>query len=61
MDHDWWDATDGEIIDCLKTHGPMKLDALCDELRISEGEASVLLTMLACDGRVRIREVELVA
>ena len=61
MDHDWWDATDREIIECLRTHGPMKVNALCDELRISEGESAVLLAMLACDGRVRIREVELVA
>jgi predicted ArsR family transcriptional regulator len=61
MDLNWWDATDGQIIDCLRTHGPMKLDALCDELRISEGEASTLLAMLTNDGRVRIREVELVA
>jgi len=37
----------------------MKLDALCDELRISKGEASALLAMLTCDGRVR--EIEMVA
>jgi hypothetical protein len=43
MNLNWWDVTDGEIIDCLRTHGPMKLDALCDELRLSEGEASALL------------------
>ena len=39
----------------------MKLDVLCGELRISAGEASALLAVLKCDGRVRIREVELVA
>jgi hypothetical protein len=59
MDLNCWDATDEEIIDCLRMHGPMKLGALCDELRISAGEASALLAMLTCDGRVRIREVEL--
>ena len=61
MHSSWWDATDEEIIDCLRTYGPMKLDALCDELRMSPGEASALVTLLICEGRVRIREVELAA
>ena len=33
----------------------------CDELHLSEGEASAFLAMLTHEGRVRIREVELVS
>jgi predicted ArsR family transcriptional regulator len=57
----WWSATDGQILECLKAHGPMKLEALCDELHLSAGEASAFLAMLTREGRVKIREVELVS
>ena len=57
----WWAAVDGQILECLKAHGTMKVGALCDELHLSEGEASAFLAMLTREGRVKIREVELVS
>ncbi len=57
----WWAAVDGQIVECLKAHGTMKVRTLCDELHLSEGEASAFLAMLTHEGRVRIREVELVS
>jgi len=57
----WWAAVDGQILECLRAHGTMKVGTLCDELHLSEGEASAFLAMLTHEGRVRIREVELVS
>ena len=57
----WWAALDGQILECLKAHGPMKVETLCDELHLSDGEASAFLAMLTREGRVKIREVELVS
>jgi hypothetical protein len=57
----WWAAVDGQILDCLKAHGTMKVGTLCDELHLSEGEASAFLAMLTREGRVKIREVELIS
>jgi hypothetical protein len=53
----WWAAVDGQILDCLRAHGAMKVEALCDELHLSEGEASAFLAMLTREGAVKIREV----
>jgi hypothetical protein len=39
----------------------MKVGTLCDELHLSEGEASAFLAMLTREGRVKIREVELIS
>jgi predicted ArsR family transcriptional regulator len=58
---DWWGATDGEILECLKEHGPVSLGDLCEELGVSEGTATAFLSMLAREGRVRICQVELAA
>jgi hypothetical protein len=57
----WWTVVDGQILDCLRAHGAMKVRTLCDELHLSEGEASAFLAMLTREGRVKIREVELVS
>ncbi len=57
----WWAAVDGQILECLRAHGTMKVGTLCDELHLSEGEASAFLAMLTREGRVKIREVELVS
>ena len=56
---DWWGATDGEILECLRQHGPVALGELCEELGLSEGTATAFLAMLAREGRVRICEVAL--
>ena len=57
---DWWGATDGEILECLRQqHGTVTLCELCEELGLSEGTATSFLAMLAREGRVRICEVEL--
>jgi predicted ArsR family transcriptional regulator len=58
---DWWGATDGEILDCLRDHGPVKMDELCEKLGLTEGTATAFLAMLAREGRVRICQVELAA
>jgi predicted ArsR family transcriptional regulator len=58
---DWWGATDGEILDCLKERGSVSLDDLCEELGLTEGTATAFVAMLAREGRLRIREVELAA
>jgi predicted ArsR family transcriptional regulator len=58
---DWWGATDGEILECLKAHGALTLGELCEELSLSEGTATAFLAMLAREGRVRICQVELAA
>jgi hypothetical protein len=57
----WWDAIDGEILECLKEHGASTVVALSEELGLSEGAVTSLLAMLAREGRVRIVQVELVA
>jgi hypothetical protein len=58
---DWWGATDGEILDCLRGRGVVSLDDLCEELGLTEGTATAFVAMLAREGRVRICQVELAA
>ncbi len=57
----WWAAVDRQILECLRAHGTMKVGTLCDALHLSEGEVSAFLAMLTREGRVKIREVELVS
>lgn len=56
---DWWGTTDGEILACLRERGPVSVSEICEELGFSEGAATAFLAMLAREGRVRIRQVEL--
>jgi len=58
---DWWGATDGEILDCLRERGAVSLDDVCEELGLTEGTATAFVAMLAREGRVRICQVELAA
>jgi predicted ArsR family transcriptional regulator len=58
---DWWGATDEEILSYLRERGAVTLGELCEELGFSEGAATAFLAMLAREGRVRIRQVELAA
>lgn len=59
--NDWWGVSDRETLGCLAEHGAMALDELAHALRLSEGEATSLVAMLARAGKVRIRQVELAA
>lgn len=55
---DWWGKLDDEVLDCLAC-GPMSAAELGRRLGVSEEGAVSLVSMLARDGRVRIREVGL--
>ena len=58
---DWWDV-DREILDCLAgDHRAMSVAELATRLRLSEGEATSLLAMLAREGKIRICQVMLAA
>jgi predicted ArsR family transcriptional regulator len=57
----WWGATDEEILSYLRERGAVTLAQLCEELGFSESAATAFLAMLAREGRVRIRQVELAA
>lgn len=59
--NDWWGVSDREALDCLAEQGTMALDQLAHALRLSEGEATSLVAMLARAGKIRIRQVELAA
>ncbi len=56
---DWWGETDNAILDCLRHEGAMSPGELGRQLAISEGEATAFLAMLAREGKVRLRLVEL--
>lgn len=55
----WWDGLDAEILGCLAERGPLAPAEVGRRLGISEGAAASALSMLAQEGRVRIRLVEL--
>ena len=58
---EWWDLLDGEVLDCLGCGRPLSPEEVGDKLGMSAASAASLITMLARDGRVRIRPVELKA
>jgi DNA-binding Lrp family transcriptional regulator len=57
---DWWEV-DREILECLAHNGAMSVVEVARQLRLSEGEATSLLSMLAREGKVRICQVMLAA
>lgn len=57
----WWGAIDDEILGCLADRGVMSPGELCERVGVSEGEMTAFLGMLAREGRIRIRQVELAA
>lgn len=63
MDHceteHWWTEIDREIVDLLARRPAMAPHDIARELRLSDGEVTALLCMLAREGRVQIRLVEL--
>jgi DNA-binding Lrp family transcriptional regulator len=57
-DAGWWEV-DREILECLAGHRAMSVAEIAARLRLSEGEATSLLAMLAREGKVRICQVML--
>jgi hypothetical protein len=55
----WWNEIDQEVHACLERNGAMTPAELGRHLRMSEGAASSVLSMLAHEGKVRIARVEL--
>lgn len=55
----WWNEIDREVRECLERHGAMSPAELGRHLRMSEGAAASLLSLLAREGKVRIARVEL--
>lgn len=56
---DWWTESDREIVEVLARRPAMAPHEIARDLRVSEGEVTALLCMLAREGRVQIRLVEL--
>ena len=55
---DWWDGLDEEVLEVLAERGPMAPGEVGRRLGMSEDAAASILSMLASEGRVRIRLVE---
>ncbi len=55
---DWWDDLDQELIGCF-ADGPISIETVARRLRVPEQAAISLVALLACQGRVCIRTVEL--
>lgn len=56
---DLWTETDAAVLECLRHAGAMSPGDLGQRVGISEGEAIAFLCMLARQGKVAIRLVEL--
>ena len=57
---DWWSETEHDIVECLRRDGALSPAELGRRVGVSETEAAMFLYMLAREGKVRIRLVELV-
>lgn len=55
----WWAELDHELIACIGK-GPTSAEKLARRMGVSEAALTSLLLMLAAQGKVRIRTVELV-
>jgi len=56
---DWWGDLEREILESLEGHGPVAPAQIGRRLGISEDAAASLLSLLAQEGKVRIRLVDL--
>ena len=54
----WWAEVDDAVLGCLKERGPMSPAEVGHALGFSEHAAASVISMLASEGRVRIRLVE---
>ena len=59
MIENFWANTDAAILKCLRDEGAMSPADLADRLGISAGESTSLVCLLAMQGRVKVRLVEL--
>ena len=59
MIEDWWADTDRAILQCLRERGAMSPVELARRLGISPGESTTLVCLLAAQGKVKVRLVEL--
>jgi DNA-binding Lrp family transcriptional regulator len=57
----WWDDLDAEILDLLRSNGPMDPAELGKALGMSTDAVCSCLTLLAPSGRIRICSVECAA
>ncbi len=55
-----WTEIDGEILSLVEHAGQTSPQEIARDLGISEGEATAFLCMLAREGKIRIRLVEVV-
>jgi predicted ArsR family transcriptional regulator len=56
---DWWSEIDDEVQACLKRHGTMTPGEIAQQLGLSEGAVSSVVSLLAQEGKLRIARVEL--
>jgi Mn-dependent DtxR family transcriptional regulator len=59
MTEDFWAETDNAILQCLRERGAMSPVDLAHRLGISPGESTTLVCLLAAQGKVKVRLVEL--
>jgi len=59
MIENFWAETDAAILQCLREQGAMSPDELAHRLGISPGESTTLVCLLAAQGKIKVRLVEL--
>jgi hypothetical protein len=59
MIEDWWAETDNAILQCLRERGPMSPIDLANQLGMSSGESTTIVCLLAAQGKIKVRLVEL--
>lgn len=55
----WWNEIDRDVSAVLEQYGPMSARDIARQLRLSEGAVASVLAMLAQEGKLRIKQVEL--
>lgn len=56
---DWWSEIDEAVRLCLERNGAMAPAEIAQQLGLSEGAVSSVLSLLAQEGKLRIARVEL--
>ncbi len=54
----WWTDIEKDVLDCLEGSGPLHPADLGRKLGMSEEAVTSVLSLMAADGKVRIRLVE---
>jgi hypothetical protein len=55
---EWWSEIDDEVQTCLKRNGAMTPGEIAQQLGLSEGAVSSVVSLLAQEGKLRIARVE---